>query len=65
MPEFVSVRQHEKSKTVVTVSKERAEAKGLEVLDQPAVDKSGRPLGPRDLEGKSSTTGGQQKEGSK
>lgn len=49
MPEFVSVRQHEKSKTVVTVTQERADALGLETLDQPAVDGQNRPLGPRPL----------------
>lgn len=49
MPEFVSVLQDPKSETVVTVSKGHAESAGLDVLDQPAVDRSGRPLGPRAL----------------
>jgi hypothetical protein len=49
MPEFVSVLQGEGSSTVVTVTRERAEALGLEVLDQPAVDRRGRPLGPREI----------------
>lgn len=49
MPEFVSVRQHEQSQTVVSVTKERAEGLGLEVLDQPATNKHGKPLGPRQL----------------
>lgn len=49
MPEYVSVLQGEGSSTVVTVTKERAEAKGLEVLDQPAVDNSGRPLRARQV----------------
>lgn len=47
MPEYVSVLQGEDSKTVVTVTKQRAEAKGLTVLDQPATDRGGRPLPPR------------------
>ena len=50
MPEFVSVLQDPKSETVVTVSKGHAESAGLDVLDQPAVDRRGRPLGPRALE---------------
>lgn len=49
MPEFVSVLQDGKSKTVVTVTKERAKALGLRALsDEPAVNKRGRPLGPRE-----------------
>lgn len=47
MPEFVSVLQDPESKTVVTVSKGHAESAGLDVLEQPAVDGRGRPLGPR------------------
>lgn len=49
MSEFVSVLQGEGSKTVVTVTSGRAERLGLEVLDQPATDKRGRPLGPREI----------------
>ena len=48
MPEFVSVLQGDKSKTVVTVTKEFAVGLGLDVLEsEPAVDAAGRPLGPR------------------
>lgn len=49
MSEFVSVLQGDKSKTVVTVTREHAEGLGLDVLDQPAVDGRGRPLGPRQV----------------
>lgn len=49
MSELVSVRQHKDSNTVVTVTRSVAEAKGLEVLDQPATDKRGRGLAPRPL----------------
>lgn len=71
MPEFVSVRQDGNSKTVVTVTKERAEALGLKALNKPAVDRRGRPLPPRQAEEKaapspSSTTAAEtNKEGSK
>lgn len=47
MTQHVSVRQHTDSDTVVTVTETRAAALGLDVLDQPAVDKRGIPLGPR------------------
>lgn len=50
MSEFVSVLQGEGSSTVVTVSKEYAEGAGLEILDQPAVDRRGVPLGAREVE---------------
>lgn len=49
MPEFVSVLQDPESTTVVTVTKEHAESAGLDVLDQPALDDRGRPLGARQV----------------
>ena len=62
MPEYVSVLQDPKSETVVTVSKGHAESAGLDVLDQPAVDRRGRPLGPRPLETAPSELKGQELE---
>lgn len=50
MPDFVSVLQGDNSETVVTVTRERAEALDLEVLDQPATSRNGRPLGPRGIQ---------------
>lgn len=47
MSEFVSVLQGEGSSTVVTVTRQEAEALELEILDQPAIDRRRQPLAPR------------------
>lgn len=44
MPEFVSVTQGDQ---IVSVTKSRATKLGLDVVDSPAADRSGRPLPPR------------------
>lgn len=50
MPKFVSVLANKDSKTVVTVSEAFAKGRGLDVLDQPATNAAGNPLGPREVE---------------
>lgn len=56
MPEFVSAYQGDEGNTVVSVTKEYAEAAGLKTLKQPATDRRGRPLAPREGNRTSATT---------
>lgn len=55
MPEFVSALSGEDSETVVSVTEGFAKAAGLEVVNQPATDRYGRPLGPRPVEKRRNT----------
>lgn len=69
-PKLVSVRQHPESDVAVSVSEALAKSAGLKVLDQPAVDRYGRPLGPRPIEQATpkptgSASGGKGKSGAK
>lgn len=48
MPEFVSAYTGDDGNTVVSVTREFAESTGLKTLKDPAVDRLGRPLGPRE-----------------
>jgi hypothetical protein len=47
MTKFVSVLADKGSETVVTVSEAFARGRGLDVLDQDAVNAAGNPLAPR------------------